>query len=776
VETRFRDYGEHGHPRRVERGEKVEDREYDAVGNPVFGTGSALLPGAGDTGVVSRRFDADRNLAAVELAAFDLQQAPAAPRILSIARRSDGQPVRIDRPDGGDSVFEYDAIGRPIERRDYADGAWWTTRFEWDLLSRQVATERPNGMRTEVAWDEAGRQRSLSHRRGAATDARADFHWESGRLAGIVDTAHGRAPEGYAYDGAGRVSGVRFPDGERLELDYDVRSRVVRERYVGPHGGELRRLQFVYDLADRELQVRDGATPLRTLRIAAGRVEEERLANGLVRTYAYSSQDGLVKSIEMRDPAGSLVESSRFAQELPAVTWRFSTTTSGALAATTHERFGLGPIAPGEPGPRVHSYSTATAGPFGSTWAYDALGNVTRTVSASGPERTFHYDPTATRLRRIRNGNGVTRHAYAYDEAGFVVERDGEAIEWDGAGNALSVGSGARFRWDALGRLVSSTVDGRSQRRLFGGRGIGDASGAPVAIELGALVLDLLGNHRFRHRDFRGNVKLVSDASGRIVHHARHTPYGPDLATGAADPDAGFAGGSRAGGDLLRLGSRLYDPDAARFLAPDPIFQVVNQYAYADGNPIWYWDPDGRSAELATAIAVGAALGTACAGAIIGVPAVTIFAFAFAIGVVTPPNFLGIAAAGAVAGAIRYAGRVPGVGAIFGGFAAGQTMGGAIQSSFGDSGLWDRFGDRPGQPDFPKIRKEIELRADFGGASGGGGGGGGPGGGGTGGCSPTSLASSPPRVARPVVLALLGLQALLGGLHLARRRASGRRS
>ena len=51
----------------------------------------------------------------------------------------------------------------------------------------------------------------------------------------------------------------------------------------------------------------------------------------------------------------------------------------------------------------------------------------------------------------------------------------------------------------------------------------------------------------------------------------------------------------------MLLGARLYDPDAARFLAPDPVFQLVNQYAYADGNPIWYWDPDGRLAELATA-------------------------------------------------------------------------------------------------------------------------------------------------------------------------------
>ena len=122
----------------------------------------------------------------------------------------------------------------------------------------------------------------------------------------------------------------------------------------------------------------------------------------------------------------------------------------------------------------------------------------------------------------------------------------------------------------------------------------GDAVGRPVAIELGALTLDLLGNHRFRHLDFRGNVKLVSDAAGRIVSHARYAPYGADLVEGVPDREAGFAQGRSAGADLVLLGARLYDPEAARFLAPDSVFQLVNQYAYADGNPIWYWDPDGR--------------------------------------------------------------------------------------------------------------------------------------------------------------------------------------
>jgi hypothetical protein len=35
-----------------------------------------------------------------------------------------------------------------------------------------------------------------------------------------------------------------------------------------------------------------------------------------------------------------------------------------------------------------------------------------------------------------------------------------------------------------------------------------------------------------------------------------------------------------------------------RFLSPDPILQVVNQYAYALGNPVLFQDPDGRQVEI----------------------------------------------------------------------------------------------------------------------------------------------------------------------------------
>ena len=775
VETRFQDYGEHGHARRIERAGRAEIRDYDAVGNLRSGSGSASLPGAGNPGVIARGFDADRNLAALVLGSLDLA-APMETRSLRIDYRSDGQPLRIARPEGGDSEFDYDALGRAIARRDRSAGVSRTTRFERDLLGRVTSQLRPNGMETRVQFDAAGRRSALLHLRGGAFESAASFGYASGRLASIVDAAHGYAAESYGYDAAGRVSRVSYPDGERLELAWDLRSRVAEERYVADSGAELRRLRFAYDLADREVELRDGGGVLRALGFAAGRLGEERLGSGLVRAYAYG-QDGLLRDVTMRDAAGALVERSHYEQEpiaaVDQVRWSASTSSYGALAASSHEHFLLGPVGAELPGPRVVGFAPDEQGSDLLTYAYDALGNLVRTGAPSDAERrTFQYDAEGTRLLRVRRASGSTLHEYTYDEAGFAVARDGEALGWDAAGRSASLGTRASFRWDALGRLVSSSQDGVGQRRLFGGRVRATSAGLPVAIELGVLEVGLLGGHRYRHLDFRGNVKLVSDAQGRIVSHVRYGPYGADRVDGTADPEAGFAQG-RAVGELLLLGSRLYEPDTARFLAPDPVLQLVNQYAYADGNPVWFWDPDGRSAQAATAVALGAALGLSVYAALTGNVPLVAFAGGVAVGLMVPATQSGAGAVAATGGGARFA-KVPlALQAPLAGFVAGQALQTAFHNDFNDPTLGD-VDDEIKDPshDHPPRRSDRDDRVDTRGSTGGGEGGGGEGGGPATGCSPASLTLANPLVARDHLLGLIGLQILLGGVLVWQRRRS----
>jgi hypothetical protein len=54
----------------------------------------------------------------------------------------------------------------------------------------------------------------------------------------------------------------------------------------------------------------------------------------------------------------------------------------------------------------------------------------------------------------------------------------------------------------------------------------------------------------------------------------------------------------------MLLGFRVYDAEVGRFFSPDPVFQLVNQFAYTLGNPVWYSDRDGADG-VQTAVAVG---------------------------------------------------------------------------------------------------------------------------------------------------------------------------
>jgi RHS repeat-associated protein len=212
-------------------------------------------------------------------------------------------------------------------------------------------------------------------------------------------------------------------------------------------------------------------------------------------------------------------------------------------------------------------------------------------------------------------------HHYQYDEAGFVTSRDGVTLDWDGAGRIRAIGANVSFVWDTDGRLVSTVVDGIERRRLFGGVVEADETGSPTAIELGEVRVDLeTGERLYRHYDARGNVKFTTNEQGEVVAHYHYSAYGVEAVYGEAgsvEEDRSFARGREYAGFLL-LGTRLYEPHVARFLAPDPVYQLVNQYAYTLGNPLFYADPEGMfpSIPTTTAESVGGAVGDGAAFAL----------------------------------------------------------------------------------------------------------------------------------------------------------------
>ncbi|MCI0344195.1 MAG: hypothetical protein L0221_01965, partial [Chloroflexi bacterium] len=378
------------------------------------------------------------------------------------------------------------------------------------------------------------------------------------------------------YDAAGRRISTRFADAERLELAYDLRSRVVAESFVSGQGSAVATLLYAYDLADRQLSVADGGGELLGAGYASGRLAEQRYGNGLRRSFSYAS-DGVFSGTTTRNAGGGLVEQTTFSSALEVdeegrvgLRQRATTDTYAGVAVTTVEEYFLAPFpSPAHPpyGMRIALWSDGVSD---EAYAFDARSN----LLAMG-DTQFAYNAEGNRLLQVTRA-GQPAIDYSYDAAGFATSRGGAALAWSAAGRLVAHGADT-FAWDGLGRLREAHVGAASAYFRFGGRVQTDANGNPLAIDLGEVVIGLGGVHRYRHLDFRGNVKWVSDDAGQVVAHYRYAPFGLDAVFGADDDPVRFVARPEIG-ELMLLGARVYDPAVGRFLSPDPVFQIVNQF------------------------------------------------------------------------------------------------------------------------------------------------------------------------------------------------------
>jgi RHS repeat-associated protein len=595
--------GSHGHWLVAEMdGEVVEKRAFDAAGNAVV---SGIRPGVG--GYLTRAFDARRHLSGIQLAATDDQGHVTEIESLGMERRSDGRIARILRPGGGDHEFVHDALGRVVLLRERVDGVWSETRVEYDLAGHTTARERANGMREEFDYDVYGRMTAHRILRDGALEGEATFTWDRGRLVARSDSIRGTT-ELYGYDAAGRLATTLFGYGESLTREYDLRGRLVAEVWTLPGSGVVADVGYVYDLADRRIAMLDRATGVALVAdsIEDGRLRSRSFGNGLVRTRTYDAR-GRPVAFETRDAEGEILESTsivRSAQQGPPREETVSITETSL--AVSEERVWMPLLASlvdpdGLVGKRVLGWTAAGGG--AKTYAWTALSNPADDASGN----TFTYNQEGNRLLAATLAHEGESVSYTWDAAGFATSRGGVPIEWSAAGRMAAFGA-ARLEWDMSGRLVSLSTGGATRRfLLFGGRvesdlaSLGTLDLGPVSIHLGS------GVRSYRHHDARGHVRFVSDEQGSVLVQYRYTPYGVDAVWGSVANERSFERRQPLG-PLFLMGARAYDPLVGRFLSPDPVVQLVNQYAYTLGNPIHYQDREGAEWSTRTALAVG--LGT----------------------------------------------------------------------------------------------------------------------------------------------------------------------
>jgi RHS repeat-associated protein len=346
----------------------------------------------------------------------------------------------------------YDALGRPlrVETRSGATQLWvthttydgWTTsRYDAndhrrDTLvdafgqTRQVVEYNLDGAHTtHYAYDLAGRLTGVADALGAMTSISYDL---LGRKTGMIDPDMGSWQ--YGYDSAGNLTSQRDGAGRWLHLEYDALNRLVRKRQDSPGGPVL--AEWVYD--------------------AAGQL-------GLLsKSLAYSSQgttevwsvtyDALNRPAQQQwsAPGGGVF---RFDATYTALGQRATLRYPGGNAGQPGELVTFGYNAVGQ----LNSVTGDDGTPYVASMSYNAQGQVIEQrmdAGANGLTRQALYNPGTLRLETLKAGvsapfETLQKLSFTYDAAGNVQTLT----------DATNGGQVQSFGYDWLDRLTAAATN-----------------------------------------------------------------------------------------------------------------------------------------------------------------------------------------------------------------------------------------------------------------------------------------------------------------------------
>jgi RHS repeat-associated protein len=492
-----------------------------------------------------------------------------------------GNLRRLVSPDTGTTNYAYDAAGNLVSRTD-ARGI--TVTFAHDALNRRVQADYP-GTEEDIdyVWDGTaggnigvGRLTAISDGSGGLArtyDARGLVVSETRTLGGQNHVI------AYAWDGAGRLSGITYPGGREVSYTRDADGRVT------------------------QVQTRAAGGAWETVLSGAswqpfGPVSSFTWGNGLSHVAEFDA-DGRVTRVAT-----------------PSAQDRRYTWDAGDRIALIEDWLHA---AHGE----EYAYDaegrlTAAQGAYGTVdWAYDGIGN---RLSEDGPQglSTYGYGVSSHRLFAVA---GAEAQSFDYDNAGHAVAHGDWTLAYNHAGRLVSAahaltGVSLAYEYNALGQRVRKTVDDNGAvtetRFLYDLDGhliaetdtagallreylwLGDTPVGFVAQAQGASGRSLF----FVHADHLDTARVITDAGGQVAWQALREPFGATtvLAGNTLDWPLRFPGqylDSEMGWHYNYF--RDYDPQTGRYIESDPIGLRggINTYAYVGGNPVVFSDPYG---------------------------------------------------------------------------------------------------------------------------------------------------------------------------------------
>lgn len=534
--------------------------------------------------------------------------------------------------DGYTTIIRYDSLGR-IFQKELPDGAVIT--YAYDLDSNLTECHMPNSLIWKASYDLMGRKYEEELVSSEGSSQQFTYTYEEGLLKEMTDPlnrVHSYSYDSYqrliedniegwnrtyTYDFMDRLTSLEESGLERsfIERKYDPSGRIFLEN-IYLNAELVQQTHQTWKAAYRSLEIQDHK---REFFYQGGQVKQI-VSNHLNLAYEYNLNGSLKRKISpltqvsINYNKSSLPEKIQISLPLNTSIENLTWHPSGKLATHSISKEDHYPKQAFTYNARGH-LSTSQKGSYEFDFGSPGLGILTRSpeslVEEVDPFGKVHLEKNLTSLIKT-----------TYDPMGQVSLQNDKTFIWDPWGRLISVTSDA-YTWkafyDGLGRRLRTqyipkegfsivttsfydpeeefqeigiTYNEKTFWKIYG----------PISCDA---LLDSKGFVVYLMQDALRHLTEVVSAKEVIQAPKFHSPYGPTSFTTSSDLDLIEYALSLAWQDknvdptgLIWMGARYYDPKGGRFLSPDPISYpaCLDLYTYANGDPVNFFDPNGRFA------------------------------------------------------------------------------------------------------------------------------------------------------------------------------------